>query len=236
MLYLIKMRKLVVFTGAGISAESGIKTFRDSDGLWEEYNIMDVATPEAWTKSPELVLEFYNKRKAQVKGAMPNLAHNLVAELEDNFKVRVITQNIDDLHERAGSTRVLHLHGEILKSRSSRDPNLLYKTNGEDIEMGALCELGSQLRPHVVWFGEDVPAMAEAAQIVKQADYFLVVGTSLVVYPAASLVSFVPADAQVMVIDPKAPAIDHAQVSCRKETASIGVPAWARELLSQSQR
>ncbi len=168
--------------------------------------------------------------------AQPNPAHIALAELQKQFDVSIVTQNIDDLHERAGSAQVLHLHGEILKSRSSRDPNLLYQTNGEDIEMGALCELGSQLRPHVVWFGEDVPAMAEAAHIVKQADLFLVVGTSLVVYPAASLVSFVPADAQVIVIDPKAPAIDHAQVSCRRETASVGVPAWAIELLNQSQR
>jgi NAD-dependent deacetylase len=213
-----------------------LRTFRDGDGLWENYRIEDVATPEAWRRDPQLVQRFYNERRKQVVEAQPNPAHIALAELQKQFDVSIVTQNIDDLHERAGSAQVLHLHGEILKSRSSRDPNLLYQTNGEDIEMGALCELGSQLRPHVVWFGEDVPAMAEAAHIVKQADLFLVVGTSLVVYPAASLVSFVPADAQVIVIDPKAPAIDHAQVSCRRETASVGVPAWAIELLNQSQR
>jgi NAD-dependent deacetylase len=202
MLYLIKMRKLVVFTGAGISAESGIKTFRDSDGLWEEYNIMDVATPEAWTKSPELVLEFYNKRKAQVKGAMPNLAHNLVAELEDNFEVRVITQNIDDLHERAGSTDVLHLHGIVTQARSSVDENLIYDVGFNAINLGDKCELGFQLRPHIVWFGEDVPNMNRAYELVSDADILIIIGTSLNVHPAAGLINDAPTKSKKYLIDP----------------------------------
>mgnify|MGYP003973232251 FL=1 len=202
MLYLIKMRKLVVFTGAGISAESGIKTFRDSDGLWEEYNIMDVATPEAWTKSPELVLEFYNKRKAQVKGAMPNLAHNLVAELEDNFEVRVITQNIDDLHERAGSTDVLHLHGIVTQARSSVDENLIYDVGFNAINLGDKCELGFQLRPHIVWFGEDVPNMNKAYELVSDADILIIIGTSLNVHPAAGLINDAPTKSKKYLIDP----------------------------------
>jgi NAD-dependent deacetylase len=196
------MRKLVVFTGAGISAESGIKTFRDSDGLWEEYNIMDVATPEAWTKSPELVLEFYNKRKAQVKGAMPNLAHNLVAELEDNFEVRVITQNIDDLHERAGSTDVLHLHGIVTQARSSVDENLIYDVGFNAINLGDKCELGFQLRPHIVWFGEDVPNMNKAYELVSDADILIIIGTSLNVHPAAGLINDAPTKSKKYLIDP----------------------------------
>ncbi|MBT6438114.1 MAG: NAD-dependent deacylase [Flavobacteriales bacterium] len=196
------MRKLVVFTGAGISAESGIKTFRDSDGLWEEYNIMDVATPEAWTKSPELVLEFYNKRKAQVKGAMPNLAHNLVAELEDNFEVRVITQNIDDLHERAGSTDVLHLHGIVTQARSSVDENLIYDVGFNAINLGDKCELGFQLRPHIVWFGEDVPNMNRAYELVSDADILIIIGTSLNVHPAAGLINDAPTKSKKYLIDP----------------------------------
>jgi len=196
------MKKVIVFTGAGISAESGIKTFRDSDGLWEEYNIMDVATPEAWTKSPELVLEFYNKRKAQVKGAMPNLAHNLVAELEDNFKVRVITQNIDDLHERAGSTDVLHLHGIVTQARSSVDENLIYDVGFNDINLGDKCELGFQLRPHIVWFGEDVPNMNKAYELVSDADILIIIGTSLNVHPAAGLINDAPTKSKKYLIDP----------------------------------
>ena len=196
------MKKVIVFTGAGISAESGIKTFRDSDWLWEEYNIMDVATPEAWTKSPELVLEFYNKRKAQVKGAMPNLAHNLVAELEDNFEVRVITQNIDDLHERAGSTDVLHLHGIVTQARSSVDENLIYDVGFNNINLGDKCELGFQLRPHIVWFGEDVPNMNKAYELVSDADILIIIGTSLNVHPAAGLINDAPTKSKKYLIDP----------------------------------
>ena len=198
------MKKVIVFTGAGISAESGIKTFRDSDGLWEEYNIMDVATPEAWTKAPELVLEFYNKRKAQVKGAVPNLAHKLVAELENNFEVSVITQNIDDLHERAGSTDVLHLHGIVTQARSSVDDKLIYNVGFNEINVGDKCESGFQLRPHIVWFGEDVPNMNKAYELVSAADIFIIIGTSLNVHPAAGLINDAPTHSKKYLIDPNA--------------------------------
>lgn len=169
--------KLVVLTGAGISAESGLKTFRDSDGLWEGYNVYDVATPEAWERNPELVQEFYNERRRQVLAAKPNLAHQLLAELEKDFDVEIITQNIDDLHERAGSTKVTHLHGVITKSQSDRKPELTYPIAGSEIKMGELCALGSQLRPHVVWFGEAVPMIEVAAKLCKQADLFVLIGT-----------------------------------------------------------
>jgi NAD-dependent deacetylase len=218
------MKKVIVFTGAGISAESGIKTFRDSDGLWEEYNIMDVATPEAWTKSPELVLEFYNKRKAQVKGAMPNLAHNLVAELEDNFKVRVITQNIDDLHERAGSTDVLHLHGIVTQARSSVDENLIYDVGFNDINLGDKCELGFQLRPHIVWFGEDVPNMNKAYELVSDADILIIIGTSLNVHPAAGLINDATTKSKKYLIDPNEIRVpDTDNLIMIKEKATIGM-------------
>jgi len=184
--------KLVVLTGAGISAESGLKTFRDSDGLWEGYNVYDVATPEAWERNPELVQEFYNERRRQVLAAKPNLAHQVLAELEKDYDVEIITQNIDDLHERAGSTKVTHLHGVITKSQSDRKADLTYPIVGSEIKMGELCELGSQLRPHVVWFGEAVPMIEVAAKLCKQADLFVLIGTSLAVYPAAGLIDFVP--------------------------------------------
>jgi len=181
------MKKLVVFTGAGISQESGIKTFRDSEGLWEEYDIMDVATPEAWAKNPELVLEFYNKRRKQTLAAEPNAAHKGIAELEKHFDVHVITQNIDDLHERAGSTKVLHLHGEITKVRSVVTEEI-YIIDDKPTFINDFCKSGHQLRPHVVWFGEDVPNMTIAQELTKTADILLIVGTSLNVYPAAGLV------------------------------------------------
>tara|TARA_B110000467_G_C18270113_1_gene451790 strand:- start:59 stop:742 length:684 start_codon:yes stop_codon:yes gene_type:complete len=227
------MKKVIVFTGAGISAESGIKTFRDSDGLWEEYNIMDVATPEAWTKSPELVLEFYNKRKAQVKGAMPNLAHNLVAELEDSFKVRVITQNIDDLHERAGSTDVLHLHGIVTQARSSVDENLIYDVGFNDINLGDKCELGFQLRPHIVWFGEDVPNMNKAYELVSDADILIIIGTSLNVHPAAGLINDAPTKSKKYLIDPNEIRVPDADnLIMIKEKATIGMQQLVKELLN----
>lgn len=193
---------LVVFTGAGVSEESGLKTFRDSGGLWEEYNVMDVATPEAWERNPGLVLEFYNKRRKQILEARPNRAHNLIASLQDHFDVQVITQNIDNLHERAGSKKVLHLHGEITKSRSSVDPGLIYSMKGDELKLGQLCEKGSQLRPHIVWFGEVVPKIEEAQRMTSLADLFIIVGTSLNVYPAAGLVDFAPYDVPKYVIDP----------------------------------
>lgn len=204
-------KRLVVLTGAGISAESGLKTFRDSDGLWEGYNIMDVATPEAWERNPDLVQQFYNERRKQVLSAEPNEAHLILAKLEDNFEVFIITQNIDDLHERAGSTQITHLHGIITFSQSDLNPNLLYPVNGDTINIGDFCELGSQLRPHVVWFGEAVPMIETAAALCEQADVFMVIGTSLVVYPAAGLIDFVPKHVPKYIIDPKIPSVSYVQ-------------------------
>ena len=181
-------KKLVVLTGAGISAESGLKTFRDADGLWEGYYIEEVATATAWKRNPSLVLEFYNYRRQNVREAVPNNAHYALASLENDFDVQIITQNIDDLHERAGSSNVVHLHGEILKMRSVQNDHLIYPIEGS-IQLGDKAEDGGQLRPHIVWFEEPVPMIDEAVRIVKTADIFMVVGTSLVVYPAAGLVN-----------------------------------------------
>lgn len=199
-------KKLVVLTGAGISAESGIKTFRDSDGLWEGHDVMEVATPEGWHKNQDLVLDFYNKRRQQLKEVQPNLGHIILAELEKDFDVNIITQNVDDLHERAGSTKVLHLHGELLKVRSIKDKNLILDWT-EDLFTGDFDENGYQLRPHIVWFGEEVPALEEAIDITETADYFAVIGTSLQVYPAAGLISYTPSTTPVFYIDPKPIAI-----------------------------
>ncbi len=195
-------KKLVVLTGAGISAESGIKTFRDSDGLWEGHNVMDVATPEGWRKNPALVLDFYNQRRKQLKEVQPNLGHQILAELENEFDVYIITQNVDDLHERAGSTNVLHLHGELLKVRSTKNPNYILDWQ-EDLNFGDLDENKNQLRPHIVWFGEEVPALDEAITLTQSADYFAVIGTSLQVYPAAGLIDFTHPETPVFYIDPK---------------------------------
>lgn len=197
-------KKLVVLTGAGISAESGLKTFRDSDGLWEGYDVHDVATATAWRRNPALVQEFYNLRRQNVKDARPNAAHYALAELEKDFDVRIITQNIDDLHERAGSTNILHLHGEIFKMRSENDEGLVYTVDG-DIKMGDMAEDGAQLRPHIVWFEEPVPAMEAAVRLVLNADIFLIVGTSLVVYPAAGLVNYAPPFLPKFIVDKKIP-------------------------------
>jgi NAD-dependent deacetylase len=197
-------KKLVVLTGAGISAESGLKTFRDSDGLWEGYDINEVATATAWRKNPELVLEFYNMRRKGVKEAKPNAAHFAIADLEKDFDVYVITQNIDDLHERGGSTNVLHLHGEIFKMRSVKNEELISPIYG-DIKLGDRAEDGGQLRPHIVWFEEPVPMMENAIELVMKADIFLIVGTSLVVYPAASLVHYVSPAVPKFIIDKKIP-------------------------------
>jgi NAD-dependent deacetylase len=200
------MKKLVVFTGAGISKESGISTFRDNDGLWEKYKVEDVATPAAWRKDKEFVLDFYNQRRKQLKKVQPNNAHIKLAQLEEFFDVQIITQNVDDLHERAGSTNVTHLHGELLKSRSSltSQSNLIYDCEG-DIKIGDKCEYGSQLRPHVVWFGEDVPMMHKAFELVKEADLFLIIGTSLQVYPAADLAYSCPERIAKYIIDVNIP-------------------------------
>ncbi len=197
-------KKLVVLTGAGISAESGLKTFRDSDGLWEGYDINEVATATAWRRNPALVLEFYNMRRKGVKEAQPNAAHLALAELENDFDVTVVTQNIDDLHERGGSTKVVHLHGEILKMRSEQNETLIYPVSG-DIQIGDRAEDGGQLRPHIVWFEEPVPMIEEAIQITKTADLFLIVGTSLVVYPAAGLVDYAPWEIPKFIVDRKIP-------------------------------
>ena len=197
-------KKLVVLTGAGISAESGLKTFRDSDGLWEGYDINEVATATAWRKNPALVQEFYNMRRRSVKEAVPNSAHFALAELEQDFDVHIITQNIDDLHERAGSTQVLHLHGEIFKMRSEINEALVYIVEG-DIQMGDKAEDGAQLRPHIVWFEEPVPMMERAIAVAKEAELFLIVGTSLVVYPAAGLVNYVPWHIPKFIVDKKIP-------------------------------
>jgi NAD-dependent deacetylase len=195
-------KKLVVLTGAGISAESGIKTFRDSDGLWEGHNVMDVATPEGWHKNPALVLDFYNQRRQQLKEVQPNKGHQILAELEKNFDVYIITQNVDDLHERAGSTKVTHLHGELLKVRSTKDENYILDWQ-DDLNFGDVDHQGNQLRPHIVWFGEQVPALEAAIAITEQADYFAVIGTSLQVYPAAGLIDFTKRETPIYYIDPK---------------------------------
>lgn len=200
------MQKLVVLSGAGISAESGIKTFRDSDGLWENYRIDDVATPRAWKKNPQLVLDFYNQRRQNVLNAQPNSAHFGLASLEKNFEVSIITQNIDDLHERAGSTNVMHLHGEILKMRSERNKKLIYPIT-KNIEIGDLAEDGAQLRPHIVWFEEEVPMIEAAIPFVEKADIFVVIGTSLAVYPAAGLINFVSSNVPIYLIDKAMPEI-----------------------------
>jgi len=195
-------KKIIVFTGAGMSAESGLKTFRDSNGLWEEYRIEDVATPEAWQKNKPQVLKFYNARLKQVIEAKPNKGHLILAELQKHFDVQIITQNIDDLHERAGSEKVLHLHGIITKMRSSVDDELIYPIKNKEIKLGDLCEKGSQLRPHIVWFGEMVPEMDNAVKLISQADILIVVGTSLVVYPAAGLINYAPKNAAKFLVDP----------------------------------
>ena len=199
------MKKIVVLTGAGISAESGIPTFRGADGLWEGYRIDEVATPDAWNEDFERVLRFYNDRRKVAREAMPNAGHTVLVELESSFQVDIVTQNIDDLHERAGSSSVLHLHGEINKVRSTADERLVYETEHWQVNSGDSCELGSQLRPHIVWFGESVPMLEPAMEIVSRADILIVVGTSLQVYPAASLVNFTKPETPVFVVDPQLP-------------------------------
>lgn len=223
----------MVLTGAGISAESGLKTFRDSDGLWEGYNIEEVATPLAWARNPALVQEFYNMRRKSVLEAQPNAGHLALTELEQQYEVTIITQNIDDLHERAGSTNVLHLHGIITRSQSSINRQLTYPMDSWEIKMGDLCELGSQLRAHVVWFGEDVPMIDKAAQICGKADIFILIGSSLAVYPAAGLVNFVRPEAPKYIIDPLIPDIHGGRIFNKIEKkASIGVPELVEELMS----
>lgn len=220
--------RIVFFTGAGVSAESGIRTFRDGDGLWEEHRIEDVATPEAFDRDPGHVLRFYDLRRAQVLAAAPNPAHHAIAALERHHDVQVVTQNVDDLHERAGSSRVLHLHGEILKARSTRDPRFVTSLTTPHIRLGDLCPLGSQLRPHIVWFGEEVPALQEAALIVAQAEVLVIVGSSLQVYPAAGLVHAAAHGCDIHLVDPHADGITVPRgVTLWNEKASLGVPKLA---------
>ncbi len=223
-------QRLVIFSGAGVSAESGLKTFRDADGLWEEYPIEEVATPEAWRKDPAKVLHFYDLRRAQVLAAQPNAAHRAIAELEHWFHVDVVTQNIDDLHERAGSSRVLHLHGEILKARSTADPSLVIPINGPSLALGARCALESQLRPHIVWFGEEVQLMPEATALMRSADRCIVIGTSLQVYPAAGLVHALRHDVPVHVIDPAMVPMHRPGTEFIHAKASQGMQALRRRL------
>ncbi|MBK6507650.1 MAG: NAD-dependent deacylase [Ignavibacteria bacterium] len=199
------MKKLVVLTGAGISAESGLSTFRNAGGLWEGHDVIEVASPEGWRRNKELVLEFYNQRRRQMHNVTFNDAHKALVRLEEIFDVTVITQNVDYFHEKSGSSRVIHLHGELDKARSSVNPDLIYDLNGKDIKIGDKCEEGSQLRPHVVWFGEMVPMMEIAVKHCLAADIFIVIGTSLVVYPAASLLEFVPDNTKIYLIDPEKP-------------------------------
>lgn len=227
------MKKIVVLTGAGISAESGLRTFRDSDGLWEGYKIEDVATPEAWARNPQLVQDFYNMRRKDVLAAKPNVAHIALVNLEEKFDVTIITQNIDDLHERAGSTKVLHLHGIITRSQSSKNPNLTYPIKGSKINMDEVCELGSSLRAHVVWFGEAVPMIEKAALICENAELFILIGSSLAVYPAAGLLNCVPHDIHKYIIDIKIPQVNLDNFVIKmEERATIGVPLLVDKLLS----
>lgn len=216
-------KRLVVLSGAGMSQESGIKTFRDSDGMWEEYHIGDVATPEAWERNPQLVNNFYNQRRKQLFEVEPNAGHYGLAALEKDFDVRIITQNVDDLHERAGSSHVLHLHGELRKVRSTKDPKLIYELNGWKLDLDKTCELGSRLRPHIVWFGEPVPNMESAVEIVQKADAMVIIGTSLAVYPAAGLYHYLPKETPIFLIDPGNPAIELKKVTFIRKKASEGV-------------
>lgn len=225
------MKKIVVLTGAGISAESGIRTFRDSDGLWEEHRIEDVATFDAWQRNPTLVLDFYNQRRKQLYEVKPNAGHIALVELEKEFDVRIITQNVDDLHEQAGSQNVLHLHGELKKVRSTIDDDLIYELKGWELKKGDLCEKGSQLRPHIVWFGEAVPMIEKAMELSAKADIFIVIGTSLNVYPAAGLVYYIKPGTPVYLIDPHAEMLSGVKnLTVIREPATTGVPALVKKL------
>lgn len=227
-------KRIVVLTGAGISAESGIPTFRDANGLWEGFDVMEVATPQGWHKNRELVLDFYNQRRKAALKAKPNAGHQALAALEKYFHVSVITQNIDNLHEMAGSTNVIHLHGELFKSRSTLDENLIYPIKGHELNNGDKCERGSQLRPHVVWFGEAVPMMEPAIIETQAADIFMVVGTSLLVYPAAGLLNMAPAHIPKYIIDPKLPDVFHSpNLFLYEEMASTGLAKVANALIRE---
>jgi NAD-dependent deacetylase len=228
-------QKIVILTGAGISAESGIQTFRGQDGLWEGHRIEDVASPDGWRRNRELVLDFYNKRRRQLLEVEPNAGHKALVDLEQKYDVTIITQNVDDLHERAGSSNVVHLHGELFKVRSSLDESLVYEWK-KDLVTGDKCEKGSQLRPHIVWFGEMVPMIEIAQQIAAQADIFIVIGTSLVVYPAAGLLHYAPADSRKFLIDPYADNLGASVPNLRTiaAPATKGVPEVVKMLMSEA--
>lgn len=217
------MKHLVVLTGAGISAESGIKTFRDANGLWEGHDVMEVASPQGFAKNPELVLDFYNQRRQQLFEVEPNFAHKALSDLERHYKVSIITQNVDDLHERAGSSKVVHLHGELLKSRSIADSNTTTYNCTGDIKLGDLCPKGYQLRPHIVWFGEEVPMIETAIEICVTADILLIIGTSMQVYPAAGLLHYAPVDIPIYFIDPKPAISPNKQLTVIAKNATEGV-------------
>ena len=223
-------KRLVILSGAGISQESGIHTFRDMGGLWEEYDVMEVATPEAWARNPELVMRFYNDRRTQLYECKPNAGHLGLVDLEKDFEVQIITQNVDDLHERAGSSQILHLHGELKKSRSSVDESLVYDMEGWELKFGQKCAKGSQLRPHIVWFGEAVPAMDDAVPMVEGADILVVIGTSLNVYPAAGLVNYTKRGTPIFVIDPERPPVYIRNVTYIQEKAGKGVEILKEKL------
>lgn len=225
-------KKLVVLSGAGMSQESGLKTFRDMGGLWEQYDVTEVASIDAWYENRGIVMEFYNQRRKQLLEVEPNVGHFGIVELEKWFDVEIVTQNVDDLHERAGSTKVLHLHGELRKVRSTIDPHLVYTLDGWELRIGDRCEDGSQLRPHIVWFGEPVPAMYEAIPIIENADILVVIGTSLAVYPAASLVNYAKPDAPVFVVDPTRPDVYMKNVTYIEEKAGKGIEILKEKLIN----
>jgi NAD-dependent deacetylase len=230
------MKNIVILTGAGISAESGIRTFRDSDGLWEEYRIEDVATYEAWQRNQDLVIDFYNQRRRQLVDVKPNAAHIALCRLEAKYNVHIITQNVDDLHERAGSKNILHLHGELKKVRSTVDDKLIYDLKGWELKKGDVCEKGSQLRPHIVWFGEEVPLIQTAGELSSTADIFIIIGTSLNVYPAAGLLNFVPTLTPKYLIDPNAKDNYYKpNLTVIKEKAGIAVPKLVEDLLNDDE-
>jgi NAD-dependent deacetylase len=227
------MKNIVVLTGAGMSAESGLKTFREADGLWEGHDVMEVASPEGFARNPELVLDFYNQRRRQLLKVNPNNAHEALANLENSYNVNIVTQNVDDLHERAGSSKVIHLHGELLKARSTINDQLVYYRE-KDILVGDHCELNSQLRPHIVWFGEAVPMLDTAIEITIQADILIIIGTSMQVYPAASLVNYVARDTPIYFIDPKPSVSQHSfsNLTIIPEKATTGVQNLVNQYLN----
>lgn len=228
------MKRIVVLTGAGISAESGISTFRDSNGLWENHRIEDVATPEGFAKNPQLVFEFYNQRRAQLEHCKPNAAHIGLAELEKFFHIDIVTQNVDNLHERGGSSNVLHLHGELTKVRSVNSENDIYDWGYKDLKLGDLSTKGFQLRPHIVWFGEQVPLLEKAADLTEKADIFIVIGTSMVVYPAASLIHYHPEKLRKIIIDPSIPALsEYSNITKIQKSATLGVADLTKLLMEK---